>query len=158
MAYKVTLLITPLGAQTGPFNLYSDIDGYTNIFSTITQAQLSVGFPVLVPDNTTSVKIVSTGICGTSIIVNIVGVPSVTPTITPTITPTVTPTPTLTPTPTPTKSIFANVFPSPSPVGQVARCCYYILQNKCFYTTMLSTEYCTSPTVGLFDCDVSNCY
>ena len=151
MAFTITLAINPLGINTGPFNLYSDIDNYTNVFSTITQAQLAAGFSVTVPDNTISIKIVSTGICGTNLIVNIVGVPSVTPTSTPTPTPTVTPTPTKTPTPTPTKSSFKNNFPSPSP-AKIYRCCFSPLQQRCINTLMFPTEYCTSTTVGLWNC------
>jgi hypothetical protein len=120
MAFTVSLLVTPLGAQTGPFNIYSDVDNYTNILTILTQAQLSAGFSLTVPNNTLTVKIESAGVCGTLLFVNIIGAPSTTPTNTPTVTPTITPTTSPTPTVTPSKSGFNYTFPSKTPAASVS--------------------------------------
>lgn len=49
------------GADTGPFNLYSDVDGFISPFEIlIPKASLEAGyFTNLIPDGTTAVKIVS---------------------------------------------------------------------------------------------------
>lgn len=116
MAFRVSLLVTPLGTGTGPFNVYSNVDNYQALVAIVTQAQLAAGFSIVVPDNTLTLLISSTGICGTNLYVPVTGTPpSVTPTVTPSVTPSITPTITKTPSPTPSKSGFNNFFPSRTP-------------------------------------------
>ena len=57
------------GGNLGPFNLYSNTDGYTNPFATnITKAALEAGYAsTAVPPNTTSVQVKSVGNCSNSI-------------------------------------------------------------------------------------------
>ena len=61
----VLLTLTTAGADSGPFNLYSDIDGYTTVFEVgVAKASLEAGYASsLVPDFTTVVRILSTGVC-----------------------------------------------------------------------------------------------
>ncbi len=65
----MTVLITLItaGSDTGPFDLYSDFDGYTVPFETgVSKASLQAGYStVLVPDTATTVKVQSTGTCDT---------------------------------------------------------------------------------------------
>lgn len=118
MAFTIVLAVRSLGSNSGPFNVYSDADNYQSIVGTITQSQLAGGTTILVPDGTTMVYLLSTGICGTFLWINVLNLPTPTPTIspTPTVTPTITPT--HTPTITPTRSVMVSrpVFtPSPTP-------------------------------------------
>jgi hypothetical protein len=124
---NITLLINPLGANTGPFNIYSDVDNYQSLVGVITQTQLIAGTIIAVPDNTTTVLLVSTGICGTSLYISVSNLPTVTPTVTPTQTPTPTVTPTITPSITPTKSIMTSrpLFPSATPSNSSKACLVY---------------------------------
>ena len=61
----VFITLTVAGADSGPFNLYSDIDGYTVAFeSGVDQEALLAGYSSsLVPDYTTIIKVLSTGLC-----------------------------------------------------------------------------------------------
>lgn len=63
----MTVFITlfTAGADSGPFNLYSDIDGYVTAFeSGVPKALLVAGYSsALVPDFTTTIKVLSTGTC-----------------------------------------------------------------------------------------------
>ena len=61
----VLLTLTTAGADSGPFNLYSNLDGYVTAFeSGVSQAALLAGYSSsLVPDFTTTVRILSTGVC-----------------------------------------------------------------------------------------------
>jgi len=133
ISVTITFPSTGLGSDTGPFNLYSDTDGYTNAFETgITSNTLIYGFSTNnVPNGTTRIKVVSESECCNNS--SFIDFPSPTPTQTPTntptptITPTVTPTlvcyfdgnvvygNTLTPTPTPTISLTPSVTPTVTP-------------------------------------------
>jgi hypothetical protein len=64
--YIITL--TTAGADTGPFNLYSNVDGYVSAFeSNVSKAALTAGFTSYnVPIGTTQVKISSIGKCTNS--------------------------------------------------------------------------------------------
>ena len=55
----IYITITKAGADTGPFNLYSDVDGYISAFETnVSKIDLEAGYATdLAPDNTTIVKI-----------------------------------------------------------------------------------------------------
>ena len=57
----VFLTISNVGADAGPFNLYSNLDGYISAFETnVPKASLEAGyFTSLVPDGTTQIKIQS---------------------------------------------------------------------------------------------------
>ena len=64
----MTVLITlniPVGGDAGPFNLYSDTDGYTLPFATgISAAALQAGYLATnVPPGTTIIRVLSTGVC-----------------------------------------------------------------------------------------------
>lgn len=61
----VLLTLTTAGADSGPFNLYSDVDGFTSAFEVgVTKTSLEAGYASsLVPDYTTVVRVLSTGIC-----------------------------------------------------------------------------------------------
>lgn len=57
----VTITLTTAGADTGPFNLYSDVDGYTSAFETgVSKAALLAGYTSsLVPNGTTIIRVMS---------------------------------------------------------------------------------------------------
>ena len=61
----VLITLTTAGADSGPFNLYSNIDGYASAFEIgVSKSALLAGYPsALVPDYTTIIRIVSTGDC-----------------------------------------------------------------------------------------------
>lgn len=65
MAQTVTITLTSAGLDTGPFDLYSDADGYVTPFETgVLKVLLVAGYTsVLVPDGATIIRVVSTGIC-----------------------------------------------------------------------------------------------
>ncbi len=57
----VFITLTTAGADTGPFNLYSDVDGYISAFETnVDKADLLAGYSSsLVPNGTTIIRIMS---------------------------------------------------------------------------------------------------
>ena len=57
--------LTLAGINTGPFNLYSNINGYISAFAVnITRAQLLTGYPTdAIPDLTTIIRVRSVGVC-----------------------------------------------------------------------------------------------
>lgn len=60
----VFLQLTIAGSDSGPFNLYSDLDGYTIPFETdVFKSSLEAGYTTTAPDGTQTVKVVSTGAC-----------------------------------------------------------------------------------------------
>jgi hypothetical protein len=61
----VLITLTVAGADSGPFNLYSNLDGFTAAFeSGVSKASLLAGYSsALVPDFTTTIKVLSTGDC-----------------------------------------------------------------------------------------------
>jgi len=63
------ITLTLAGADTGPFNLYSNVDGYISAFANnITRAQLLAGYATdALPNFTTIVKIKSVGECLNSV-------------------------------------------------------------------------------------------
>lgn len=66
----VLITLTTAGVNTGPFNLYSDVDGYISAFALgVTKQQLLDGYPSdVVPDGTTTIKIRSVNsVCNNSI-------------------------------------------------------------------------------------------
>jgi len=71
-----TITLTTAGAATGPFDLYSNIDGYTTPFATgVTRAQILAGyltnnFPSL-PSLPTIVRVKSTVYCVNYLDINV---------------------------------------------------------------------------------------
>ena len=61
----VLITLTVAGADSGPFNLYSNLDGYVTAFeSGVFKTALLTGYSSsLVPDYTTVVRVLSTGDC-----------------------------------------------------------------------------------------------
>lgn len=62
----VLLKLTTAGSDSGPFDLYSNLDGYDTAFKeNVTKAALTTGsgYSTIVPDGATIVKIKSTGVC-----------------------------------------------------------------------------------------------
>lgn len=61
----VLITLTIAGADSGPFNLYSDFDGYVSAFATgISKASLLAGYSsAVVPDGTNSIRVKSMGVC-----------------------------------------------------------------------------------------------
>ena len=61
----VLITLTVAGSDSGPFNLYSNLDGYTSAFeSGVPKASLLAGYAsALVPDFTTTIRIQSVGNC-----------------------------------------------------------------------------------------------
>ena len=61
----VLITLTTAGADSGPFDLYSNIDGYTSAFETgVSKSALLAGYSsALVPDYTTVIRVLSTGDC-----------------------------------------------------------------------------------------------
>ena len=89
----VLILLTTAGAGTGPFNLLSNVDGFTTPFETgVSKSALTTppGYTTaLVPDGTTTVRVRSTGAC-TNFIDIVVGATPPTTTTTTTLAPTTT--------------------------------------------------------------------
>lgn len=61
----VTITLTIAGADTGPFNLFSDVTSYTSAFDTnVPKSSLTSGFTTSnVPDGTTIIRVRSLGTC-----------------------------------------------------------------------------------------------
>ena len=61
----VLITLTVAGTDSGPFNLFSNIDGFTSAFETgVSKAALLAGYSsALVPDYTTVIRVLSTGDC-----------------------------------------------------------------------------------------------
>ena len=85
----VTITLTVAGVDTGPFNLYSDVDGYVSAFETgVSKASLLAGYTsVLVPNGTTIVRVLSSGECTNFVDITISGECTTTTTTTTTINP-----------------------------------------------------------------------
>ena len=62
---NVLITLTTAGADTGPFNLYSNVDNYTTAFETnISKGILMAGYTsTIVPPGTTAIRVWSMGIC-----------------------------------------------------------------------------------------------
>jgi hypothetical protein len=105
MSISITITLNTVVGTPGPFSLYSDTDSYTTPFVTgVSLASLQGGYGTsLVPDETISIKIKSTGGCSYEIIKSISLIP---------ITPTPTPTKSIQPTPTPTSIPIGGAYPN----------------------------------------------
>lgn len=80
----LTITLTSAGANIGPCDLYSNVNGYLTAFATgITRAQLMSGYvSTVVPNGTTIVRIKSTGTCTDSIDLTVSGNAPITFTVT----------------------------------------------------------------------------
>jgi len=97
---NVVIKITSVGADAGPFNLYTDVDGFVSAFAVgITSAQLIAGYPAIIPDAALIVRAMSAGVCTNYIDILLPGVTTTTSTSTTTTTTTAAPTTTSTTTP-----------------------------------------------------------
>ena len=70
----VLITLTTAGADSGPFNLYSNLDGYTAAFEVgVSKAALLAGYAsALVPDFTNSIRIRSNNeLCTNYVSVNV---------------------------------------------------------------------------------------
>ena len=62
MTVLVTLTIA--GTDTGPFNLYSNLDGFTTSFETVSKSSLIAGYTsTVVPDGTSIIRVMSDSVC-----------------------------------------------------------------------------------------------
>ena len=60
----VFITLTSAGADSGPFNLYSNVDGFISAFATgVSRTALLAGYSVIAPAGTTIVRIMSNGVC-----------------------------------------------------------------------------------------------
>lgn len=80
MAISVTITLTTPGGDTGPFDLYSDVNGFSTAFETgVSKSSLTSGYlSNLVPDGSTIVRVKSTGTCTNFIDLSISGAPTTT--------------------------------------------------------------------------------
>ena len=117
----VDIDIITLGEDTGPFNIYTNYDGFVTPINPLpySREELITGLTISVPNEATILRIASTDVCYVDrlIIVSPSQTPTATPTKTPTKTPTVTPTvtPTNTVTPTTTRTQTPTVTPTKTP-------------------------------------------
>ena len=75
MAQTVLITLTTAGTDVGPFDLYSDADGYASSFQTgVSKPILVAGYIcTIVPDGATIIKVQSYGTCTNNIYINIEG-------------------------------------------------------------------------------------
>jgi hypothetical protein len=61
----VLITLTTAGTDSGPFNLYSNTDGFVSAFETgVSKSALLAGYSsALVPDYTTTIRVKSDGVC-----------------------------------------------------------------------------------------------
>lgn len=111
MAFSVIITLT-FGSEAGPFDLYSDVDGYVTPFVTgVPAGSFTFGYyTTIVPDGTTIIRVKSEGECINYVDLPIADLPL--PSQTPSVTPTNTATPSLTPTNTPSQT--PTLTPSPT--------------------------------------------
>jgi hypothetical protein len=109
----VTITISSAGAGTGPFDLYSNSDGFLVPFETgVSKAALEAGYITnLVPNDATLIKIVSVGVCTDYITISIALANATTTTTSTTVVPTTSTTTTnpFTPTTTTTTTIAPGI-------------------------------------------------
>lgn len=84
----VLITLTTAGADSGPFDLYSNLDGYVSAFATgVSKSALLAGYSSsAVPNGTTTIRIKSTGVCTNYIDVTVVTTTTTTTTGSPTTT------------------------------------------------------------------------
>lgn len=71
----VLITLTTAGTDTGPFDLYSNADGYVSAFETgVSKAALQAGYSSsLVPNTATIIRVKSTGVCSNYIDIPLTG-------------------------------------------------------------------------------------
>jgi hypothetical protein len=76
----VLTTLTTAGLDAGPFDLYSNVDGYSVAFETgVSRSALLAGYTsTVVPDFTTTVRVKSTGVCTNFIDIPITGITTTT--------------------------------------------------------------------------------
>ena len=70
----VLITLTVAGANTGPFNLYSNVDGFVSPFASgVSKAALLAGYTsTVVPLGTTTIRVVSFGECTNTIDISVI--------------------------------------------------------------------------------------
>jgi hypothetical protein len=118
---NVLITLTSAGTDTGPFNLYSNVDNYTTAFETnISRGILVAGYTsTVVPPGTSAIRVKSMGIC-TNYVDIVLVVPSTTTTTT-------------TAAPSPTTTTTSTTTAAPAPIITTT-------------TTSTTTAYVGSPT------------
>jgi hypothetical protein len=77
----VLITLTTAGDNTGPFNLYSNEDGFSTIITSgISRAELLAGYEATVPNGTTEVLLQSVGACDRDLYLLVTGAPTTTST------------------------------------------------------------------------------
>jgi len=76
----VLITLTTAGLDSGPFSLFSNINGYSTPFETnINRSALVSGYTsTFVPESTTIIRVVSTGVCTNFIDISITGITTTT--------------------------------------------------------------------------------
>jgi len=85
----VTITLTTAGTDTGPFNLYSNVDGFVSAFETgVSKAALLAGYTsAIVPNGTTIIRVMSANPLCTNFIDIVIGGECTTTTTTTTVAP-----------------------------------------------------------------------
>lgn len=124
MTQTVLITLVIAGADTGPFDLYSDANGFTSPFEVdVPKASLVAGYTsILVPATATLIKIVSKGVCTNELILPIIGTLATTTTTT-------TSTPASTTTSSTTTGAPTTTSTTSSTSTTEAPCQCYLLQN-----------------------------
>jgi hypothetical protein len=162
MSFSVIITLT-YGSEAGPFDLYSDVDGYVTPFeSNIPAGSFDYGYYTTnVPDGTTIIKVKSDGECINFVDLSIQNLPTPTPSITPTqtATPTQTGTPSVTSTPTqtqtqtqtPSSTIGSTPTQTPSPTPTMTA-----FTGPCVCVEMTATN--TDPEGPAGSIEYNNCF
>jgi hypothetical protein len=80
---QVEIILTLAGSDTGPFNLYSNVDGYTTaVLTGLDRVTLVNGYTASMPDGTTEILLRSTGACQRDLYLDVTGAPTTTTTST----------------------------------------------------------------------------
>jgi hypothetical protein len=75
----VLITLTTAGSDTGPFNIYSNANGFSTIvISGVSRASLVAGYNATVPDGTTEVLVRSVGACERDLYLDVSGAPATT--------------------------------------------------------------------------------
>ena len=117
MALTYQIFLTTAGAGTGPFDLYSNADGFVTPFETnLSKALFIPGYvSTTIPDAATIIRVQNVAECQCQGFIDFyIPLPGTSPSATPSVTPSITTTPSITPSVTP--SITLTPTPSPSSV------------------------------------------
>ena len=115
MALTYQIFLTTAGAGTGPFDLYSDADGFVTPFETnLSKALFIPGYTsTTIPDAATIIRVQNVAECQCFGYIDLyIPLPGTSPSPTPSITPSITATPSITPTVTPSITLTPSVTPS----------------------------------------------